>query len=238
MHKVTAPVKNLRELGKAFKVLSDPDNVSPTMGLVYGATGFGKSTAILWLIESLRNSKFSGLGIELSDSWTQTTLLRELVSGLGLEPHHARYENEKMIINQVAQRKVVIFVDEANYLFADGGKMLNTLHDIWNKTQMPIVLFGRDGIERRITKKGHIDRRITQRVEFTALDPTDCQVVCDALCEVKIESCLNQAIYDWAKGSIAYVKIAISEVERVAKVNELKAITAEYWGDRPFRRER
>jgi len=240
MKREFAYVKNLRELSKAFQVLADENNPEPTMGLIYGSTGVGKTKSIAWLRNNLPTiSTYTGIVVEMMASWSLATLVRSLVVELGHEPYHKNDLNVQLICREVASRKIAIFVDEANYLFQSrDSRMVDTLHDIYNKTRIPIILAGRDGIDRKVATRPHLDRRITQRVQFTVLDLGDTQLFCDTCAEVQIQPCLTQKIYAWSGGLIARVESAVAEIERLAFRDGMTSVDAEYWGDRPFRRER
>ena len=238
MRKTLAQVSNLLELSKAFKTLADETTAEPHMGLIHGFTGSGKTTSIAWLLNRLPDiSSYNGAYVRAFAVWSVSTMLRSIITELGTEPQYRSARNVEIVCQHIAERKVALFIDEADYLFDGRDKrMLETLRDIHDATGLPVIFIGMDGIERKLGAHRQLDRRVTQRVKFQPLEIADAQLVADNCCEVKISTDLVERLHGWSKGSIALCVVALTEIERVAKLQRLESVDANWWGDREFRR--
>jgi DNA transposition AAA+ family ATPase len=238
MRKVLAKVKNLVELNKAFQTLGDQSTSEPHMGLIHGFAGAGKTKSITWLLNQLPTySEYRGVAVSAQAVWTVSAMLKELLHNVGVEPVHSNVKNMSMLCKQVEEDKCALFVDEADYLFDGRDKrMLETLRDVHDKTGMPVVLVGMDGIERKLNNLRQLDRRVTQRVRFGAIDLNDAKLLAATCCEVLVEDDLIERVYHWAKGSIAMATVGLTEIERQAKLQNLQSIDSDFWGEKSFRR--
>lgn len=242
MKKKLANTNNLMELAKAFSILADDSTAEPHMGLIHGFTGSGKTTSIAWLLNRLPDLSptgkiaYKGVYVRAMAVWNAGVMLRTILGELGIEAAHSNAKNMAMLCDRL-QEGHALFIDEADYLFDGRDKrMLETLRDAHDSTGMPIVFIGMDGIERKLGNSKQLDRRVTQRVRFNALDLKDAQQVADTCCEVEIDPELVERLHVWAKGSIAMLVIGLTEIERTAKLQRLEQIDSGFWGDKPFRR--
>ena len=228
MKRIIAQVKNVSALGAAFNALAERDPGVPGIGLVHGFTGAGKSTAVTLLIN--RNN---GVFVRASAVWTPNTMLAALVHELGGQPGGNNARMLGYIIESLNREARPIFVDEADYLLSN-IKMLETLRDIHDMTQVPLVLIGMDGIQRRITLRPQFSRRITQWVEFKPLDLGDTRTLIDSVCEVTITDDLAGKLHHAAGGSIGLMTVGLARIEAVAKGQGWDKVDAKAWANKQF----
>ncbi len=113
MKNVIAKVKNLKRLSVAYESLMFQDaRVPERMGLVFGATGAGKTTAVAWLI-----NQCNGVFVRANAAWTPNGMLAMILAELGAVPPHRNLQALNLIIERLAMAQRPLFVDEANYLF-------------------------------------------------------------------------------------------------------------------------
>jgi DNA transposition AAA+ family ATPase len=230
MKQQIAQVKNVMRLGLAFASLVERDAGVPGIGLVYGFTGAGKSTAIAQLI-----IRVNGVFTRASAVWTPNMMLQELTHELGGQPGGSNARMLKYCCEVLGKEPTprAIFVDEADYLLSN-TKMLETLRDIHDVTGAPVVLIGMDGIQRKITLRPQFSRRITQWVEFKALDLSDTRTLIDTVCEVAISDDLAGKLHHAAGGSVGLMTVGLARIEQVAKSQGWERVDAKAWGDKQF----
>src|SRR5690606_1482571 len=90
------------------------------------------------------------------------------------------------IVSELAMGGRPLFVDEADY-FVHNTKMLETLRDIHDLSQSPVILIGMAGIEKKLVHRLQFANRIYQAVEFLPADYEDARVLSDTVCEVYVE---------------------------------------------------
>jgi DNA transposition AAA+ family ATPase len=223
-----AMVKNAIRLQAAYEQLAGRDPGTPGMGLVHGFTGYGKTTAVAWLVNQTH-----GIYVRSFATWTPSAMLGSLMVELGAEPLPSCARMAGHIVNELCRTGRPVFVDEADYLLAN-TKMIESLRDIHDASNVPVILIGMEGIERRLIHRQQLARRISHWVAFQPCDAEDARTLADTVCEVAIEDDLLLPLHGAAKGSIGLMVVGLARIEAVARGNRLKTMGAEQWGDRQF----
>lgn len=223
-----AIVKNVVRLRDAYDTLANRDTGIPGMGLVHGNTGFGKTTAIAYLVNQV-----NGVYVRAAATWTPNAMLGVIMRELGAQPmHNGGAAMVDYIVQQLALEGRPLFVDEADYLFSYSAKMIETLRDVHDLSGSPVILVGMEGIERRIVHRKQLARRISQWVEFLASDLEDARILADTVCEVQIADDLLEHMHADAKGSVGLMVVGMSRIESLAKTNGWRKVDLEKWGNR------
>lgn len=223
-----APVKNVTRFFDGYGALANRDLGIPGIGLIYGNTGAGKSTALAYQVNQV-----NGVFVRATAVWTPSTMLGAICKELGNATHTQNARMLEVICEQLALSNRPLFVDEADYLL-DNLKMLESLRDIHDTTSVPVILAGMAGIERRITRRAQFSRRISQWFEFEPLDLEDTRLLSDTVCEVPVAEGLLSRLHTAAKGNIGLMMVGLARIEDQGKRQHLDEIGDEDWGDRPF----
>lgn len=228
MRSVIAPVKNIAAFEAAFEALCTRDPGVPGMGLVHGYTGSGKSTAVAWIVNRSKGVYARALG-----TWTPSSMLAKLMTELGAAPLQRSAQMVEFVSSQLRSEGRPLFIDEANYI-ATEAKMLDTLRDIHDISEQPVILVGHEGTERRIAHRAQLARRISQCVEFKPLDVDDTELLARTVCEVAVDADLLRELHEQARGSIGLMTMGLARVEALAKAQCWSEVTADDWRGRPF----
>lgn len=136
MKKIFVKTQNVRNfIGLVEALKSKPKNI-PKMGLVYGEPGLGKSQTALWLA-----CKYDGIYIRASNLMTSRWFVEEIVREMDELPRYLTSDNFNVVISKLIQKPKIIFVDEIDYLM-NNYKSVETLRDIHDKTDCPIIFVG------------------------------------------------------------------------------------------------
>lgn len=223
--------KNVRQGMKAIDDLLGRVEGTEGMGVVWGSPGTGKTTFI-----DFADNMYKGVYVRAMGCWTVTSMLGTLCEQLGGKRKLRRSDMVNDIVDELTKDKRQprpIFIDEADYCLRQFA-MIDSLRDIYDISQCPVILIGMENIARDLRSHDRIARRITQWVEFSGLDMTDTRQVVDELCEVTIEQDLLEHIHIQTSGNIGRVVIGIQKIEDFAMAHDLKSINAVQWGDRPL----
>lgn len=223
-----ANVKNVMRLGLAFSNLADRGAGVPGIGLVYGFTGAGKSTAVTRLV-----NRTGAVFVRASAVWTPNTMLGALTHELSGQAGGSNARMLGYLIEQLSREPRPLIIDEADYLLSN-TRMLETLRDIHDTTQVPVLIIGMDGIQRRITLRPQFSRRITQWIEFKPLDLEDTRILIDTVAEVTITDDLAGKLHHAAGGSVGLMTVGLARIEQFAKGQRLDSVDAKVWGDKQF----
>lgn len=226
MKYVVAPVKNIVNGQSAFQTLDERAMGVPGMMLVHGEPGAGKTTFLAWMINQV-----NGVLVRANAVWTPNSMLAAIMSELGVDPLHSTAKMLNYITRELSDSGRPLFVDEANYL-ATNKKMLETLRDIHDMTDVPVVLCGAEKIERKLPRYPQLASRISQWVEFKPADLEDAQELVNSVCEVALAPDLVRHLHKQAGGSMRRMTVGLSRIESFARSNGLQEINADQWGDR------
>lgn len=229
MKSFVAPVKNIGRLSEASDALLTRTPGTPGIGLIFGKSGLGKTTATAWFV-----NECNGVYVRALSTWTPGSMLQAILRELNVAPIKLR---AAAMVTQIADVLRVtgrpLFIDEFDYIVED-RKMTETLRDIHDISSVPIVLVGMDGVQQKVQLRDQFVNRIAQWVEFNPADFEDCQLLSKSLCEITIKEELLRKLFKASKGVIRLIVIGLDVIERKARTLGVSEIGSEQWGNANF----
>lgn len=183
------PIKNVARLAEAGDALINRGPGMPGMGLIYGPTGYGKTTATTWFI-----NQCNGVYVRAMATWSPSAMLSTVLRELDVEPHGNNARMAETVIDKLAAQGRPLFLDEADHIL-DSKRMVETLRDLHDLATVPVVLIGMDGIQRKIQARQQLTGRILEWVQFQGADQKDARVLADGLCEVPVADDLLEQLH-------------------------------------------
>jgi DNA transposition AAA+ family ATPase len=221
-------VKNIISLSSAFQESKHSAVAVPRMGLLYGFTGIGKTTATAWLV-----NKENGIYVRATSVWSPSAMLQDISIELSLDPPSLPAKMLIAVKEQMKLSRRPLFIDEADYLFHN-PKMLQVARDIHDLTELPVWLIGIDSVEKKIANRKIVAGRISQWVKFQPCDLEDTRLLAKELCEIDIHEDLLVKLHELSNGSIRLITVGLSRVEAFTKAQRWQSISAQQWSERPF----
>lgn len=196
-----------------------PSNVSK-MALVYGAFGLGKSQTIMWWVTN-NDAIYVRCNHNISPRW----LLSEIVKELDEVPCYTSQRLFEQIEEKLKYNPKILVVDEIDYLFSN-KHTIETLRDIHDKLDIPILLVGMELADKKLQKYGHINDRIFAKLKFEKLSKEDFREIIETLSEVKFS---DNAIKYITNRNLQFRQIVkvITKSEQLANTNKLSEISEE-----------
>ena len=220
MKKIFIKTRNVRNfIGLVEALKSKPKNI-PKMGLIYGEPGLGKSQTALWLA-----CKYDGIYIRASNLMTSRWLVEEIVREMDELPRYLTSDNFNVVISKLIQKPKIIFVDEIDYLM-NNYKSVETLRDIHDKTDCPIVFVGMGLALRKLERYKHLYDRFSEIVKFETFEIEDLSQIFSQLSEIQFTPDSIEYIHKKYDRFRQIVQL-ISKLESFAKENNLEEITKE-----------
>ena len=220
MRKIFVKTNNVRNfIGLIENLQNKPKNI-PKMGLVYGEPGLGKSQTALWLA-----CKYDGIYIRASNLMTSRWLIEEIVREMDELPRYLTSDNFNVVISKLSQKPKIIFVDEIDYLM-NNYKSVETLRDIHDKTDCPIVFVGMGLAHRKLERYKHLYDRFTEIVKFETFGGNDIAQIINQLAEIKFTPETIEYIHKKYNRFRQIVQL-INQMEIFAKDNNLTEINLE-----------
>ena len=220
MNKIFVKTQNVKNfIGLVENLQNKPKNI-PKMGLVYGEPGLGKSQTALWLA-----CKYDGIYIRASNLMTSRWLVEEIVREMDELPRYLTSDNFNVVIGKLSQKPKIIFVDEIDYLM-NNYKSVETLRDIHDQTDCPIVFVGMGLAHRKLERYKHLYDRFSEIVKFETFGGNDIAQIINQLAEIKFTPETIEYIHKKYNRFRQIVQL-INQMEIFAKDNNLTEINLE-----------
>lgn len=189
--------------------------------VVDGKPGYGKTSTSQWFAVN------HGLPfVRAKREWRPSWMLRELLETMQTAPAYSYEKIFQQIIQEVGKRAAValaeerpfaIIVDEADHVVGSSA-LMETLRDISDLVEVPILLIGMGKIAAGIKRFPQIARRAGEaHVEFHALTLADTAAMAAARCEVAIAPDLLALLHDKAEGFAGEVMTGLAAIERTGR---------------------
>jgi hypothetical protein len=226
-HKII-PTRNVRSLQGAAERLLGRSTGEPGIGVVYGATGRGKTTAAAWLA-----GQTNAVFVRACRTWSPSWMLGSMMTELGAEPLGRLGRMVDFIVKELAAQGRPLIVDEVDYL-ADSSRLLDTLRDLHDMSAAPLILLGTEDFKKRVMHRPQLMGRVHQWLEFHPADFADARLFADGICEVIVENDLLVSLHRWSGGSLRALTLGLARIEEWAKRRGLDRINATDWSGNGF----
>ncbi|DAB07816.1 TPA: hypothetical protein CPT92_04755 [Candidatus Gastranaerophilales bacterium HUM_13] len=220
MNKIFVKTQNVKNfIGLVENLQNKPKNI-PKMGLVYGEPGLGKSQTALWLAY-----KYEGVYLRSSNLMTGRWLLEEMVKELDEIPRFLTSDNFNIVVKKLKKNPQIIFIDEIDYLM-NNYKSIETLRDIHDETDCPIIFVGMGLTHRKLERYKHLYDRFSEIVKFETFGVNDIGQIINQLSEIPFTPDAVEYIHT-KYNSFRQIVQLINQMEIFAKDNNLTEITKE-----------
>lgn len=152
-------------------------------------------------------------------------MLRELLETVQTAPAHS-YEKifgqvietmgKRSAIAMTEERPFAIIVDEADHVVTSSA-LMETLRDISDLVEVPILLIGMGRIAAGIKRFPQIASRAEAHVEFRPLTAEDTRQLVEGRGEIAVDEELIALLHDKAGGYAREVLTGLASIERVGK---------------------
>ncbi|MEM1425788.1 MAG: ATP-binding protein [Cyanobacteria bacterium P01_H01_bin.130] len=232
MRESIVPIQSLREFRRAITELGARSPGMPGMGLAFGPTGSGKTTAA-----TMAANEFNAVYVRARAVWTPNAMLGDLCRSLGGRTHARAADNFDEVVRLLGLGGRPLFIDEAEYVMELRDKGLDILRDLHDVTTVPILLIGMSergplSINRQIAARSRlaqVRRRIGSWVEFGRLSWEDAQAVAIANCEVGVDDALLKHVLDASEGRVGAFTVGLAKIEQFAQYNGLIRVRRSDW---------
>ncbi len=202
---------NVERFAAAVGSLNQRGAPEASFMLVGGDAGYGKSRCGQWW--AVQNG---AVLIRIKAAATAHWVLTDLVKALGERtPAHSCERLFTQAVGILAKDPRPIVIDEVENALAHELKVLETIRDVSDLIEVPVILIGREYVRRKLKRHRQFWTRISAAVEFGPCSLSDVAKCCTELAEVPIAEDLVAAIHQQSEGHIREVIKAIRNVERV-----------------------
>jgi len=224
-------VNNAKAFLDGIQALKERGAVEASWMLATAVPGLGKSGTMEWY--AIQNDYPY---VRCMAGWSVHWMVQDIVRALQLEPKSRTQANIDLIVAELVNRSLagkeqIILVDEINHA-AKTIKVLETLRDITDLTQVMLVAGGHKGTENTLKAHKQIYSRISSFVEFTHATREDVKILFGTMCDLDITDCAADEILRQTGGLYREIMNTITRVEQLGKRNKVKLVSADIIGDR------
>ncbi len=187
--------------------------------LVFGREGTGKSEVAQWYANK-NDIPYMCCRKYIS----QRELLTKIAGELGEAPEFRTASLFEQIIDILFDNPVPIIVDEVDYLLKGG--VVETLRDINDVTNTPIIMVGMGQIDKKLKRFPHLYDRFTSVVRFDLFNESEIRRLADDICDVKLSDCAIRLIAAEGLGKLRVTTEWFARAETLAGHNNLKEVNA------------
>jgi len=204
-----------------MKALCD-ELLGPVLGVelsaVLGRAGRGKTTAA----EKIFTDNPQTVYVLYQEGWTFLELLREVAFKLcGLRPRFRQVCFE-MIQSELASKRRVIMVDEADRM---NLKCLNVLRNIHDICRVPIMLIGEESLEGNLGRERRLISRVRNTIVFEPVTQADVVVFYMDTIEQKLSPDMAAVLLKYSNGDFRRVLTSAVTAAKIMKASGIATIT-------------
>jgi len=246
-HMKTANIHNLTLVRSALEELTGRAGGLPSLGVLYGPAGYGKSTALLAVANATR-----AYYIQMRSVWNAKALMQKILIEMGLPTKVVRTRKSKtgegetafgrdltvaemldQVGTQLAASRRPLIIDEFDYCVGGAG-MVELVRDIHEISQAPIILSGEEHLPLKLQRWERFHGRVLSWIAAAPVSLADARELAPIYCNVACADDFLELLVDKSGGSVRRVCVNLSAAEQVAADSGWRKIDAKAWGDRPI----
>ena len=232
-----ANINNLSLVSVAMERLVNRQDGLPGLGVLYGPSGFGKTTATVAVANETR-----AYYVQLRSAWSKKTLLEKICFEMGLPPARTAAGCLDVICEQLAASQRPLILDEADYLVTHKG-LVELVRDIYEGSQAPLMLVGEEMLPTKLKKFERFHGRVLAWVPAQPVDLADAEELAKVYApDLTLEKDALAYLVDLAHGSVRRVTVNLVNLLELANQQGLDTVTREicakadlYKGEAPKR---
>lgn len=237
MNQEIAKINNLAVVQVAMDKLVNRQTGLPALGVIYGPSGYGKTTAT-----TVVANEVNAYYIQMRSVWTRKVFLQKLCLELGLPDTGTITGCADAVTEQLAASQRPLIIDEADYAAQKAG-FLELIRDIYEGSQVPVILVGEEMLPKKLKKHERFHGRVLAWVQAQPASIQDTKALAQVYAkDINISDSLFEKIAEMAHGSVRRVMVNLVNIAEYINGEALDVATVEnipphvfYTGDAPKR---
>lgn len=212
-------------MGCLQRIMERRDHL-PGLAVLYGFSGFGKSTAAAYI-----SNKLGAYYVECKSVWSKKAFMENVLRVMGILPGKTVSIMLDQICEQLAKSGRPLIIDEMDHIVEKAAA--EVVRDIYEGSRAPILLIGEERLPGKLAKWERVHGRILEWAAAPPADLHDAKVLADFYCAgVAVDADLLATIHGKSKGSVRRIVTNLDLVRKEAQNQGLTAIGLKEWGKR------
>ncbi|MBK1868287.1 AAA family ATPase [Aestuariivirga sp. YIM B02566] len=222
----TAPLRNVTLCLQLITRLSERPAHLPGIGVFYGPSGFGKTTAAVHGAQ-----RHNAYYVECGSSWHASSLVDAILHELTGHPSKGTVATKvERIIQLLAQDPKPLIIDEADHLVKK--TMVDVVREISDKSAAPVVFIGEEQLPQKLIAFERAHNRVLEWVPAEPADINDAKSLAKIYVpELAIHDDLLKHIVETTDGITRRLVINFESIRQVALQKNLSKVGLSDWGD-------
>ncbi len=217
----TAKIVNLGLVQIALNKLIERQDGLPGLGVFYGPSGFGKTTTTVVIANEV-NAYY----VQMRSAWTRKALLDKILMEMGITPMPTVAAMLDQICAQLAASRRALIIDEFDYAAEKAG-MVELIRDIYEGSQVPILLVGEERLPNKLKKFERFHGRVLAWVAAQPVSMDDAKKLATIYASgIDITDEVLSELVRIAHGSVRRVCVNLTNILDHANTVGLSAIYA------------
>lgn len=223
-----APLRNVLLAGRVVEHLVHRAPNLPGMGVLYGPSGFGKSSAAAYAANRHR-----AVYVECRSYFTRKSLLLAILDEMGVKPARTIYE----MVNQVGEELVLsrkpLILDEMDHIVE--RNLVELVRDVYEVSNAAILMIGEEHFPKKLKRWERFHNRVLDWCPAEPSDMEDARKLAKLYSpDVELKDDLLAKIVEATRGVTRRICVNVETVRQEAKKAGHRAMDLKAWGTRPF----
>ncbi|MGV6840008.1 MAG: AAA family ATPase [Planktomarina sp.] len=228
LYNTIAPLRNVSAFVVMVEQLQNRSVGLPGLGVFYGPSGLGKSTASIYAA-----NRFNAYAVQMKSAWTGKKLCQSILREMSIEPAKTIADMVDQIAREMTMSGRPLFIDEADYLIK--RKMIELVRDIYESSFAPVVLIGEANMPQNLQTWERVHGRVLSWVGAQAACLADVTQLASIYCPgVTLSDDFQAKLLAGSKNSIRRVCVNLEHAREFCATRGVDHLDAAAWGDRKF----
>jgi DNA transposition AAA+ family ATPase len=221
-----APLRNVLLASRVMEHLMNRPSNLPGIGVMYGDSGLGKSSAAAYCA-----NKYRAFYVECRSYFTKKSLLLSILEEMGVRPGKTIYEMVNQIGEELVNSRRPLIIDEFDH--AVDRSLAELVRDVYEVSNAAILLIGEERFPSKLKRLERFHNRVLEWQPAERSDIEDAQKLAKLYSpDVEIKADLLGKIVDGSRGVTRRICVNIELVRVDAKKAGKKVIDLAAWGNR------
>ncbi len=224
-----APLANLDLVAIVMEQLVSRQDGLPGLGVYYGPSGYGKTTATIAVANRAR-----GYYVQMRSTWSRKDLLEKILFEMGIKPAGRTTLLLDQICEQLAASRRPLILDEFDYAVAKAG-MVELVRDIYEGSQSSLLLVGEEMLPTKLKRYERFHGRVLTWLPAVPVSLDDARKLLPIHSpDVTLADDMLNHVLKESHGSVRRVTVNLVKVRGEALIEGWDVVTREVWGNRPL----
>lgn len=198
----------------------------PGMVILFGPSGWGKSTAAIYVANMTR-----AYYVQARSTWTRKAMLIAVLREMGIAPARTVFEMTEQVAEQLSLSGRPLIVDEMDHLV--DRKLVELVRDIYEASQAAILLIGEECLPGKLKRWERFHGRVLDWVPAQPIDLPDARLLRELYCHrVTIADDLLEHLVKISRGSARRLCVNLERVQAEAACLGMTQMDHKTWGGR------